>query len=833
MKHIIFIPGIMGTELYEGGELFNLPTKRWIHWDLRHINRLKLDEISSGYTITPGLPIEYGFSIIKGEIKKFKIYKDIIDSIGSLASDDVKIHLYGYDWRKNLIEDICPDFNELMESFGDEEVIIVAHSMGGLLAKAYIEWSKEYSFQHNITKVITLGTPWKGSPRAFQTLKYGYKPKAYIPSLTVTKQLAQTFPSVFQLLPSEQFCRELLYVSEEGSKLKWAEAINKIYENEQVHIQEGESINKNFYDYISPSWPATIKHLNIVGINHGTLGLITLNKLSKFIHKDINPLDGDGTVPLFSALPNASWSNSEVFYAKASHQGIVLHKEALKLVKSIITNEEVNLEEIVTSYVPKSKWSYTKIDCPVDVYYSNESKELDSPEESITKVYFGDTKYLIHNDESDQTIEIEAYDEGYTQIETVVTENNEVKSTYRFKTIEANPSNKALLKVHFDETHPKSSVLLEHIKDIDNKEVIEVKGIEIPIYETIKEVPVTTKINVTAVGMNEGAHFDEKGIKVKFEVIKNPNVLDTFYRVNSGPWKVFNSELLLESQKELSLGENVIEYYSIDIFGVKEAIKKEIIYIHPPIPKIKLKVNLNYEEKISIDVSSILDGVNNYKFDYKINDKQASDLSGIDPTENNIIEIQVTDVFGRKSPWLRYRVSVKNLIEKIWSLDGFDGTYGDLHQLLDSKDNFIPVFYVGKSPKKYLEKVSQAVKKVIITYDSIEYNIELLPKLELYLHYHSEIINRKDKNVIIKFSIYDADGNQLKNLEPSITYSILPIMDKDQDVKSFVIKGSKKGIYSFNLDISHLTPTAERIKIEIKESSRRKKKLVSKTFKLE
>jgi pimeloyl-ACP methyl ester carboxylesterase len=48
----------------------------------------------------------------------------------------------------------------LMEASGSDKVDIVAHSMGGLVAAWYLA---ELDGQHKVRRLVTMGTPWKGS----------------------------------------------------------------------------------------------------------------------------------------------------------------------------------------------------------------------------------------------------------------------------------------------------------------------------------------------------------------------------------------------------------------------------------------------------------------------------------------------------------------------------------------------------------------------------------------------------------------------------------------------------------------------------------------------
>lgn len=72
-----------------------------------------------------------------------------------------------YEWRNSNVlsaEELKNKISEIRTETGISKVDIVAHSMGGLLTRQYIE---NVGFQNDIDQFITLGTPNKGSPEAY------------------------------------------------------------------------------------------------------------------------------------------------------------------------------------------------------------------------------------------------------------------------------------------------------------------------------------------------------------------------------------------------------------------------------------------------------------------------------------------------------------------------------------------------------------------------------------------------------------------------------------------------------------------------------------------
>ncbi|HEA16306.1 MAG TPA: alpha/beta hydrolase [Pseudoalteromonas prydzensis] len=71
-----------------------------------------------------------------------------------------------------LSPDRAAIFKQIDDFIDDKNTALVCHSMGGLVARAYLAANSEQS--QNVTKVITLGTPHKGSHIARRMQQKGF-----------------------------------------------------------------------------------------------------------------------------------------------------------------------------------------------------------------------------------------------------------------------------------------------------------------------------------------------------------------------------------------------------------------------------------------------------------------------------------------------------------------------------------------------------------------------------------------------------------------------------------------------------------------------------------
>ncbi|MBI2334369.1 alpha/beta hydrolase, partial [Candidatus Daviesbacteria bacterium] len=82
-------------------------------------------------------------------------------------------YVFPYDWRKDLSGSaglLDQKIQSIKSQTGSQKVDIVAHSMGGLVARNYIA---DPAHAQNVRKLFTLGTPHLGSVDAIKKLRYG------------------------------------------------------------------------------------------------------------------------------------------------------------------------------------------------------------------------------------------------------------------------------------------------------------------------------------------------------------------------------------------------------------------------------------------------------------------------------------------------------------------------------------------------------------------------------------------------------------------------------------------------------------------------------------
>ncbi|MBI4652866.1 lamin tail domain-containing protein [Candidatus Kuenenbacteria bacterium] len=233
---VILIPGFAGT----------------CNWDLM-VGQLLPDIFFNNWDFCPSVTNYNGIinSFEKSEFKK-----------------DQKLFVLYYDWRQKNNETyknyLIPLIKKVKEQTGSEKIDIVAHSMGGLVARAYIE-SDDY--QNDIDQLIILGTPNNGASNAYLPWQGGMVPEdwpkppfyiyfKYLTTLHNTESFVQTIhnyiPSIRELLPIYDFLKnkkteKIIPVSEMDeesvnvflNELNKPENVEKLFKRTEVNIIAG------------------------------------------------------------------------------------------------------------------------------------------------------------------------------------------------------------------------------------------------------------------------------------------------------------------------------------------------------------------------------------------------------------------------------------------------------------------------------------------------------------------------------------------------------------------------------------------------------------------
>lgn len=413
--HIIVIPGISGSEMQDDTN----KNKLWFSpWEST-VAKMKMDK--DGKSINKVSAIQEGYGAND-------TYKDLIVGLKKEFGEK-KVHYFAYDWRidnaitAGLLEKFIEDIRKGYKT--KPNIDIVAHSMGGLVASRYVA----NGHSKIIRKLITLGTPYLGSPKVPYIFSSGRLIVVFgfpVASGGI-KKIAPHMTTAYQLLPYDNAdgyiaiwdgewhnrksnINNYKYVADEHdfikNNLKLVDADGGVVTS--VVKENFLNTSKNFMKTIFPNNTPAINAVDsylIIGIGKDTIYTTGYDKNNEHIH-NFEFTTGDGTVPAWSAKIEGKTIKSESlkWYAyKYDHTKLAQESEVLKDVILLLKNQEpTNCASKYNDEAQSNTGSgntVVHVDCPVDISVTRHGETLcNAGEHKNTDADFG-TLYLVGENE--------------------------------------------------------------------------------------------------------------------------------------------------------------------------------------------------------------------------------------------------------------------------------------------------------------------------------------------------------------------------------------------------------------------------------------------------
>ncbi len=343
-----------------------------------------------------------------------------------------------YDWRKDVashVQSVAKAVKRALETQPNaDKVVLVAHSMGGLVARAYLAATPNAP----VETLITIGTPHRGAPKAYYAIIMGYDFGNASVHHKLMKSLAHSFPGAYQLLPWDVF------VNEQYRRAKWT--LERTYGvwYRATRLKAGlntpglgayeESIDwpwlmssgclqtaYQLQNAIGKDAPTGLRTYAIIG--HGTSTLHHYDArtdINGMVRVDVGDEyrlipdfgDGDGTVPLASA--RGLEGDVEFFVLvtpndDANHGALPANKRVQALIRYLLEKTVSRPEQVkafdATLHSP-SKLAMDSLDlqirCPADLHLStadgghlglNDAGAVESSIPGGTMIIMGDRQY--------------------------------------------------------------------------------------------------------------------------------------------------------------------------------------------------------------------------------------------------------------------------------------------------------------------------------------------------------------------------------------------------------------------------------------------------------
>jgi Lecithin:cholesterol acyltransferase len=321
LRHlVVVIPGIGGSVLEtESGVSVWGPGLRGLAGALVDPARLSLAEhlrpvaLLDSTRILPWMVVPGYDSLVRQLRNEFGLRDDDID----VAREDVQpkpgasVVLFPYDFRVGVAaaaERLDAEVTRRLADHSDkrQRVVILAHSMGGLVARY---WLGPLHGAQYCWALITLGTPHRGAPKALDWLLNGVRvgpaPVAALTSALLAKatSVLREWPSTYELLPRYRAVRD-----EEIGSEHYPHELGPAWftERAQASFEMHREIEKE-WDALESAQRPEVLALFARGhatpsraVRHG--GLVRVTKEDAEWQPNVG-WRGDGTVPALSAIP--------------------------------------------------------------------------------------------------------------------------------------------------------------------------------------------------------------------------------------------------------------------------------------------------------------------------------------------------------------------------------------------------------------------------------------------------------------------------------------------------------------------------------------------------
>lgn len=251
---------------------------------------------------------------------------------------------FAYDWRfdnrrsaKQLAERVHKVLRDWRVTSGNDnaKLIFVAHSMGGLISRYFIECMEGWK---DTLALVTYGTPYRGAACALGYLSNGFS-KGIGPLKTDLSDVIRSMDSVYQLLPTYK-CLDtgngaLSYIKDaadisgidRGRATKAAEFHDEIARAHNKNLNDADYMAAQYRIYpvvgtFQPTWLSALTKGNKIELLR-TLGGIDSG--------------GDGTVPRGAAVPLEQEDASQGMFTEHVHAALQNVKAVQDQLRGILT----------------------------------------------------------------------------------------------------------------------------------------------------------------------------------------------------------------------------------------------------------------------------------------------------------------------------------------------------------------------------------------------------------------------------------------------------------------------------------------------------------------
>ena len=316
-RPIVFVPGMMGSELWRGSEMV-WPNPRLLFSDP------EIFQLPNRYPLEP-----------RGVVRQVVIVPNLIkqeqySSVGDFFEQDLgyergKNYLdFPYDWRQDVRES-ARLLAAAIDNWGVRQPItLIAHSLGTLVSRYYVE---RLGGKDKVGRLILMGGPHLGTPKSATSLVLGPNLLPFGLFGERLRHVLMTLPSTYQILPTYP-----CVVDQRGAALN-------LLEDESWAADDQRSLIRMAREFRSElGTRSSVSTLSIFGYGHKTVTRLNIHRhvdgMWNNVQLEVQP-DGDATIPQHSAI----LSQTEIHPVHQNHGALFLDNDVKMRLKLELTGQ--------------------------------------------------------------------------------------------------------------------------------------------------------------------------------------------------------------------------------------------------------------------------------------------------------------------------------------------------------------------------------------------------------------------------------------------------------------------------------------------------------------
>lgn len=628
-----------------------------------------------------------------------------------------ELFVFNYDWRKDLrltSSSLDAKINSILTLTGASKVDIVAHSMGGLVAREYIRDSQQ---AQKVNKLIQLGTPHLGSVKFIKAinegicLKFDIKIGCLSIAPSEVKDVLQNMPGGYTLLPSAIYYQfydnrdfnHILPVRDDADSDQNSVTGPLTFDQTKSWLVNlGRNANvlntaNTFHDSLDVSFSNgnNVDISLIVGSGLPTIGQVHTYLKTNWLGQQKKEqeefyINGDQTVPLFSAsLTDGSVSlagTNKIYYVKQEHGALMeigSEKPALPLVISLLANQP--LPGGVATAPFGFSGTAVSIHSPVELHVYDSSNNHTGPttngefETQIPGSFYetsGESKYIFLTIDGQYRFEIKGVGNGTFDLKLQNYNNNDLTSSTLYRNVPVTPN--TIAQANYDTSNNTApSLQIDTNGDGSFEQSVnatsQLSGTQ--AFDTTS--PVTTTIVQGTAGQNNWYRSDVVVTLSAQDNTDGSGILTTEYSLDNGSTvQTYTGPITINQS-------TAIQFRSIDKAGNEENIQN----IAVKIDKISPEADISFDPQLE---------------EFKVAGNDGD--SGIAQTNSNDYTFTVTDLAGNtlvinlqdKDSKRSEKISIKSLV------------YNEI--TIPAVDNSFKVSYALDKKTKEFKELEQEIK---------------------------------------------------------------------------------------------------------------------------